>query len=161
MGCGNQERGASKFTTGRFCEKEIVLKGCLTVCAPLSYQFQVSTETFTGVTITEAWCLALGLADRPCKRNKTRLEKSCWNCNEWKQVHYNHTHHPNLQIGNNTKFTDTESPLSPAPYKKARKSIQPYARATCNSRSIPWTLVRLLFVLCQDIHLLFLQSLHH
>lgn len=82
VGCGNQERGASKFTTRGFCEKEIVLKGCLTVCAPLSYQFQVSTETFTGVTITEAWCLALGLADRPCKRNKTRLEKPCWNCNE-------------------------------------------------------------------------------
>lgn len=174
MGCGNQERGASKFTTRGFCDKEIVLKGCLTVCAPLSYQFQVSTETFTGVTITEAWCLALGLADRPCKRNKTRLEKSCWNCNEWKQVHYNHTHHPNfsndslvksyqdygIQIGNNTKFTDTESPLWPAPYKKARKSIQPYARATCNSHSIPWTLVTLLFVLCQDIHLLFSQSLH-
>lgn len=72
-GCGNQERGASKFTTRGFCEKEIVLKGSLTICAPLSYQFQVSTETFTGVTITEAWCLALGLADRPCKRNKTRL----------------------------------------------------------------------------------------
>ena len=82
VGCGNQERGASKFTTRGFCEKEIVLKGCLTVCAPLSYQFQVSTETFTGVTITEAWCLALGLADRPCKRNKTRVEKPCWNCNE-------------------------------------------------------------------------------
>ena len=24
---------------GRFFEKDIVLKGCLTVCAPLSYQF--------------------------------------------------------------------------------------------------------------------------
>ena len=81
-GVWQSREGESKFTTRGFCEKEIVLKGCLTVCAPLSYQFQVSTETFTGVTITEAWCLALGLADRPCKRNKTRLEKSCWNCNE-------------------------------------------------------------------------------